>query len=240
MPKILILEDDLDTREEMLEFFKNEGFEAYDSPNVKAFEVALLFHKPDLVTLDINLPDGDGFSVTAFVRENSAAGIIIISGRGETIDKVVGLEVGADDYITKPYAPRELLARVRAQLRRMQRMKVSAELGDSFFLHFPGWIINERSRTVTTTNMAKVDFTTSEYDLLLTLVQNSQRVMTRETLMNHVKNNRLWANDERAIDGLVSKLRKRIGENTIQTIHNVGYMFTPFVHRSQDPLPPPE
>ncbi|MEY4642433.1 MAG: hypothetical protein RLZZ227_2427 [Pseudomonadota bacterium] len=225
MFKILILEDDKSTREEMLEFFTAEGFDTRALPDVASFRKSFLGIAPHLVILDVNLPDGDGYAVTSFVRENSSAQIIIVSGRLETIDKVVGLEVGADDYLSKPYIPRELLARVRARLRRAHKRTEPDVYAESLVLRFDGLTVSEGSRTVRREDGTELPLTTAEFELLRFLAANSNRVLSREVLMDNVKHSQSWVNDERAIDGLVSRVRKKIGEHAIRTVRNMGYLF---------------
>lgn len=231
MYKILILEDDKSTREEMLEFFTAEGFDTRASPDVASFRKALPGIAPHLVILDVNLPDGDGYSVASFLKENSSAQIIIVSGRQDTIDKVVGLEVGADDYVAKPFIPRELLARVRARLRRTQKRDEPDMHIESFALCFDGFTLSEGSRTLRREDGEEVALTTAEFEVLRFMAANSNRVLSREVLMDNAKRSQSWVNDERAIDGLVSRLRKKIGEPAIRTVRNMGYLFAPQVEK---------
>jgi DNA-binding response OmpR family regulator len=188
----------------------------------------------DLVVLDLRLPGGeDGLILAQKLREESEVAIIMLTGRSDSIDKVVGLELGADDYVTKPFEPRELLARIRSVLR---RAKVKGEHaggpgGDEDIVEFSGWVLNLTRRSLTDESGRAVELTTYEFELLAILARRPGRPLSRDQILALVAN-RQWGPDDRSIDVLIGKLRHKLHDNPraprlIKTVRGIGYLFTP-------------
>ncbi len=187
----------------------------------------------DLVILDLRLPAGeDGLTLARAIRQESEIGLIMLTGRAESVDKVVGLEIGADDYVTKPFEPRELLARVRSVLRRAgQRAPgaVEKEAGVEV-LRFAGWILDPERRSLTSLAGEAVPLTTYEFELLIALVTRPGRPLSRERILQLIAH-RQWEPDNRSVDVLVGKLRRKLGDDArrprlIKTVRGLGYVFT--------------
>jgi two-component system alkaline phosphatase synthesis response regulator PhoP len=181
--------------------------------------------KPDLILLDLMIPQVDGLDVCRELRKTSAVPIIMITARGEEIDRVVGLEVGADDYVTKPFSVRELMARVKAVLRRVQNIDAPKE--SSSLLHGPGNLLMDVERRAVTVANRSIDLTRLEFDLLYRLLINSGRVLTRERLLEQA-----WGydyvGDTRAVDSSVKRLRAKLREasseaDCIESVRGLGY-----------------
>ncbi len=189
----------------------------------------------DLILLDVMMPGMSGFDVCRALRRDADGGppIIMVSARGEEADRVAGLELGADDYIAKPFAQSELLARVRAVLRRGAAGR-AAGWGRPQRLTFLGWIVDLRRREVFTPSGARVDLSGAEFDLLVALLEHPQRVIGRAALLE-MSRVRLGSPSDRSVDVLISRLRRKLeGEDTgelIRTVRGAGYMFVPDVEQ---------
>ena len=186
----------------------------------------------DLVVLDLRLQAGeDGLSLARQLREESDIALIMLTGRGDWVDKVVGLEIGADDYVTKPFEPRELLARIRSVLRRVahsQSVAVESENGKEV-IRFEGWALDLDRRMLTSEGGMTVELTSYEFELLAVLASRPGRVLSRSQILELVANRR-WDPDDRSIDVLIGKLRHKLREDSrsprlIKTVRGVGYMF---------------
>jgi two-component system OmpR family response regulator len=231
-PTVLILEDNRDTLEEVEETLLDGGFLTLSAESVQAFEDLKGHHVIDLFLIDLNLPDGNGLTLARDIRGESDVGIVIVSGKTSEIDRVVGLEIGADDYITKPFSPRELLARVQSVLRRTHgstwpRTIADPSKGSAEFLD---WKLEWASRHLHATDGTEVDLTTAEFDLLTAFLRSPNRVLTRNFLLDQLHGVD-WIGYDRGIDGLVSRLRRKFkqpGETValIKTVRGAGYMFT--------------
>jgi len=201
----------------------------------------------DLCIVDLGLPDMDGLSLTREIKSRSQIGIVILSGRGETTERIIGLEVGADDYIAKPFEPRELLARVRSVIRRMQAGASDVDLFqgtalpadggavDANLLGFDGWTIDLNALEVEGPDGGRPQLSSSEFSLLQAFLERPNRVLSRDQLLELVHGDNTPAFD-RSIDVQITRLRKKIEENPkapkfIKTIRNRGYMFTAKVSR---------
>src|SRR5215471_18007020 len=222
-PHILIIEDDVEIRALLRDYLAREGFRVEVGHGGAALDrFRATFGEPDLVVLDIMLPGEDGLSICRRVRAGSRVPILMLTAKGEDIDRIVGLEMGADDYLPKPFNPRELVARIRAILRRSKEGKPSAggriEVG--------GISLDPGTREVTV-NGKPVDFTTFEFDILELLMRNAGRVLSRDALMENFYNRKATPFD-RSIDMHISHLRKKLenGEALIKTIRGVGYQFS--------------
>jgi two-component system, OmpR family, response regulator len=236
-PTILILEDDRDTLEEVNEALTNEGFLTLTAENFEAYEQSSRDHIIDLFLIDLNLPDGNGLALVRDIRGKSDVGIIIVSGKISEIDRVVGLEMGADDYISKPFSPRELLARVQTVLRRTHGSTFpEATIASSEAIaEFLDWKMDFGSRYLITKEGTRLELTTAEFDLLKVFVEAPNRVLSRDFLLNQI-HSLDWVGYDRAVDGLVSRLRRKLKSPVetgplIKTVRGVGYMFTASVRK---------
>jgi DNA-binding response OmpR family regulator len=236
---ILIVDDEAEVRRLLEAGLKAEGYavsEAADGPSL----LAVLERKPvDLITLDVRLGGEDGFNLAREVRARNNVPIIMISGKGDMIDRVVGLELGADDYIAKPFHMREVLARVRAVLRRYEAKGSEAARASpaekSRRFEFEGWVLDAGRRALTNPEGKDCELTTAEFNLLLLLLERPGRVLSRDELMDLLKGHD-WTPLDRSIDGLVARLRKKIerGEvpQLVKTVRSVGYVFAAQVRRA--------
>jgi two-component system, OmpR family, response regulator len=229
---ILIVDDDLEVRATLRAALASEGFrisEAGDGPELMA---AIYSELPHLITLDLNLNGEDGLKLAREVRARSNVPIIMITGKGETIDRVVGLELGADDYIAKPFHVREVLARVRAVLRRYTHEPEAAGQSDGppqVRYEFDGWVLDVARRELKAPSGELCDLTTAEFELLAILVKRPGRVLSRDNIMDLLKGHD-WSPLDRTIDGLVARLRRKLEPSSerprvIKTVRSVGYAF---------------
>jgi len=185
----------------------------------------------DLITLDISLGSEDGLEIAREIRASHSTPIIMVSGKGDLIDTVVGLEVGADDYITKPFELREVIARVRAVLRRYQSVEEKSTTQATTSLHkFDNWTLNSSTRELHDTENNPVPLTTGEYELLYVFVTNPRQVLSRDQIMDNLKG-REWLPNDRTIDNQVARLRKKLeaaddAQPLIKTVRGAGYLFT--------------
>ncbi|MCR9261975.1 MAG: response regulator [Pseudomonadaceae bacterium] len=228
---ILIVEDEPITREQLVAYFEDEGFRV--SSTGSGDEVQKIVEDTDviLVLLDIKLPGKDGLTLTREIRAHSDIGIILVTSKQEQIDRILGLESGADDYVTKPFDPRELLSRARNLIRRVQIQQKQRKR--NHMRTFDGWSLDLNKRELTTPEGQPIQLSAGEYQLLLAFMEQAGEVMNRDQLMNRIRN-REWFPDDRYIDVLVGQLRKKLGERAanakiIATIHGTGYLFTPEV-----------
>ena len=237
MPSILIVDDDRDIRALLAAFLESNGFvvqTAHDGVEMHRLIGATRF---DLAILDVMLPGQDGLALCQAIRASSDMAVIMLTARAEDADRIRGLEIGADDYVSKPFNPRELLARIRAILRRSGRQGLDAEVPAAVrAYHFEGWILSVERRELTNPEGAMVDLSTGEYALLLAFLDAPNRVLTREHLLDSARSQPDSVFD-RAIDVQVSRLRKKIepGEASpamIRTVRGAGYMFGPRVTRA--------
>ncbi len=228
---ILIVEDEPITREQLVSYFEDEGFRVTSTGS--GDEVLPLVNDTDviLVLLDIKLPGKDGLTLTREIRSQSDMGIILVTSKQEQIDRILGLESGADDYVTKPFDPRELLSRARNLIRRVHIQQQQRRKNHIRF--FEGWQLDLNKRELTSPEGEAATLSAGEYQLLLAFMEKAGEVMNRDQLMNRIRN-REWFPDDRYIDVLVGQLRKKLGERAanakiIATIHGTGYLFTPEV-----------
>ncbi|MFS8038914.1 response regulator [Xanthobacter sp. AM11] len=231
---ILIVDDDVELRRLAGKFLRENGLKVSSAQDAREMREALAAETVDLVILDIMLPGTTGLDLCRELRRGSDIPIIMLTARGSDVDRIVGLEVGADDYLAKPFNPRELLARIHAVLRRVRSTGTGARTGGPL-LRFSGWVLDTRRRELTNPDGAVVDLSTGEYDLLLTFLEHPQRVLTRDQLLDSAKN-RTATGFDRAIDIQVSRLRKKIerpdGPEMVKTVRGAGYFFSPDVERA--------
>ncbi len=227
---ILVVENDAFMRRLIERVLERENFRLSFANDAEQMSRVLDKGDVDLVLLDIGLPGEDGISIARCLRANSDIGIIMVTGRDEPVDKVVGLEVGADDYVTKPFDDRELLARVRSLLRRLQARADEAAPSTGRVAEFSGWTLNLDAGELVSGDGRTVHLTTAEFRLLEALVTRAGRVLSRDHLAEHVAT-RDWTPFDRSIDVLVSKLRKKIEADPkhpilVKSVRGLGYKFT--------------
>ena len=228
VPRILVVEDDPPMRTLMLRVLKENGYEATSARDAREATTTLVDAAFDLILLDVMLPGKSGLDLCREIRATSHVPIIMVSARGDEIDRVVGLEVGADDYVPKPFGAKELLARIRALLRRVAAGGGSSETAGRVpqdAMSFAGWRLDRRRRELTDPDGVAVDLSGAEHDLLVAFLENPQRVIGRERLLE-LSRTRLADSSDRSIDVLVSRLRRKLGEgDLIRTVRGVGYLF---------------
>ncbi len=223
---IAITDDDAVTRETLKSYLMDEGFSVRLAKSAEELKQLLASETIDLVLLDIRLPRQDGLTLTRELRAVSEIGIILVSSRGEKLDRIIGLEMGADDYIAKPFEPREILARVRNLLRRLQ---APGSPRDDRRRCFAGWTLYLDRMRLTDPQDQPVRLTGAEFELLSTFVCNAGRVMNRDYLLTATTRRKSDATD-RTIDSLVRRLRRLIEPDPadprfIITVHGTGYLF---------------
>ena len=225
---ILIVDDDPDFSSMIFEYLSDRGHRPVTAADGEEMRAAMERETIDLVLLDLVLPKEDGVALTQYIRANSSVGIIILSGKGDMADRVLTLELGADDYLQKPFELRELSARINSLSRRLaQESPNPAESAAS--AKFAGWTLDFVHRRLSAPNGDDIALTTSEFALLEVFVKNSNRQMTRAELVKAVRGREMKGYD-RTIDIHVSRLRKKIVPGSkdaqfIQTVHGGGYMF---------------
>lgn len=234
---ILIVDDDSDIRTLLASFLETHGFSVTKARDGVEMQDRLGHGRYDLAILDLMLPGQDGLDLCRQLRQRSAMPVIMLTARAEETDRIVGLEIGADDYVTKPFNPRELLARIRAVLR---RSGPGGALAGSTLLQrgyrFEGWTLSPERRELVNPAGVMVDLSTGEFDLLLAFLEAPNRVLSREHLLDAARTQPETVFD-RAIDVQVSRLRKKIepeedGTPMIRTVRGVGYLFAPRVMRA--------
>ena len=219
--KILIIDDEDSIRNLVKAYLEAEGFEVFDTADGPSGLKAALTLKPELIVLDIMLPGLDGIELLSKLRRESNIYVIMLTAKTEEIDKIIGLSVGADDYVTKPFSPRELVARIKAVFRRMRSVNSKLEREVYAFKHV---YIDASSRQVWV-NDDPVELTEIEFDLLKTLAEHRGMVLSREQLLDKVWGYEYVA-DQRLVNVHIGNLRKKLGEiDFISTVRGVGYRF---------------
>ncbi|MGV9192870.1 response regulator transcription factor [Microbacterium sp. MC2] len=238
----VVIEDDPDIRALLTEVLESAGFTAFSAGNGEAGLKLVREHDPVVTTLDISMPGMDGFETAKRIRTLSSTYIVMLTARAEEIDVLQGLQAGADDYVTKPFRPRELRARIEAMLRRPRTLTTSDappstpdSPDDAEWLEFNGLRVNEPRRLVQVDG-ADVDLTRSEFDILLDLLEHNGRVVSKGSLALLLRRDRdsggfVTEHDERAIEVHVANLRRKLGESPakprwIETVRGVGYRST--------------
>jgi two-component system OmpR family response regulator len=233
---ILVVDDQKEICDVVQEYLTGEGYRVSTANDGNGMRRVLGQSHVDLVILDLMLPGEDGLTLARGLRDESGIGIIILTGRGETVDRIIGLEMGADDYLPKPFHLRELLARVKSVLRRVQSR--TGELGQTSRSHaqFAGWSLDLSSRELMSPGGEEVRLTTGEFDLLAAFVNNPNQVLSRDRLLDLARNREAGPFD-RTIDVQVGRLRRKLEEDPqnpslIKTVRGSGYIFTPTVDMS--------
>ncbi len=230
---VLVVEDDVVTRSKLVGYFQNEGYQVSEAESGEEMRDMLQSNAIDLVMLDINLPGGDGLMLTRELRSQSDIGIILVTGRTDSIDKIVGLEMGADDYVTKPFELRELLVRVKNLLWRISAARNSsgsdsAAKQDDNVVRFGEWTFDVQRRALSR-NGEPVKLTKAEYELLVALSSYPNQVLSRERILNMISH-RVDAPNDRTIDVLIRRMRAKMefdpkNPQIFVTVHGEGYMF---------------
>jgi DNA-binding response OmpR family regulator len=235
---LLVVDDDSGVLDLLRRYFTSQNFEVSTAANGAEMRDALARATIDLVLLDLGLPGEDGFELTRQLRKNWNGALIIITGRGESVDRVVGLELGADDYVTKPFDLRELLARVRSVLRRSAPTPAADRSSGGSTFHFGGFSLDPRARTLSTDGGDPIALTTGEYELLRVFVANPNRVLSRDDLMDKIHGRDAGPFD-RAIDVQIARLRRKIeadpaNPELIKSVRGAGYLLAARVSRRSD------
>lgn len=233
--RILIVEDDQSVSKVVAAYLGKEGYDPHVVGSVPDMQKVFAEIKPDMVILDVMLPGEDGWSALRWIRARSQLPVVMLTGKGETIDKVVGLELGADDYLSKPFDLRELLARLRTVQRRIEKPKAAgvSETAEplSGEVSFHGWVLDLTAQQLKNEQGEIVHLTLAEYRVLVALARTPRQVITREQLMETVAG-RNWDPLDRSIDVHVSNLRRKLESDPrrsglIRTVRGSGYMFMP-------------
>lgn len=223
-PHILIVDDDREIRDLTARFLRRHGFRATPAANGREMDTHLAEGRFDLVVLDLMMPGEDGLSICRRLRAQGSVPIVMVTALGEETDRIVGLEMGADDYVPKPFNPRELLARIRAVLRRS-----AAEAPERGLLRFAGWTLDRAARDLRDPSGEPVMLTAGEFDLLVALAERPQRVLSRDRLLDLTRGRETVPFD-RSVDVQLSRLRRKIEADPanpalIKTVRGGGYVF---------------
>ena len=235
---ILVVDDDVRIRQMLTRYFEQEGYRVSAAADGAAMRARLKARPADVILLDVVMPGEDGLTLAREIRAMSDVGIIMLTGRDEVLDRVIGLEVGADDYVAKPFHLREVLARVKSLLRRRTHAPDPAVRGPQSVegvIRFDGWLLDTARRRLVSPSGEDVALTSGEFDLLAALAKHPGRVLSREALMDHTRGRGLKAFD-RTIDAQIARLRKKIERDPktptlVKSVRAVGYVFTGKVDR---------
>lgn len=231
---ILVVDDDSEIRDLLGRFLERHGLKVSTAADGAALRAFLARQRPDLIVLDLMMPGEDGLSLTRSLRaDGMRLPIIMLTAMGEETDRIVGLEMGADDYLPKPFNPRELLARIKAVLRRSDSSDVPPPQPEGRTLRFDGWCLDADTRALTNAEGEPVPLSAGEFDLLLAFLRHPRRVLSRDQLLDLAKGRQAIAFD-RSMDIQVSRLRRKLGDDAkdpqiIKTVRGGGYLFTPQV-----------
>lgn len=233
--RILLVEDDSEIARMLTDVLTENGFTAFATTTAPEMDQVLERKDVDLILLDVMLPGEDGFSICRRLRAGSGVPIIMLTALGEDVDRIIGLEIGADDYVTKPFNSRELVARIRALLRRARIAGTNAS-DRLTSLHFSGWRVDPKERQLYNPDGVRVTTTSAEFDLLLAFCLNAGKVLSREQLLELTRSG-LAGPIERSIDVHVSRIRQKIETDPrdptlIKTVRLGGYIFTASVEAS--------
>ena len=230
--RILVVDDDPALRGLVRDFLAAHAYTVFEADGGAAMRATLEAEPIDLVILDVMMPGEDGLTIARSLAGRRDLGVIMVSALGSETDRIIGLEVGADDYLPKPFSPRELLARIRAVRRRQQPVEVDE--GTSTTFQFEGWTLDAMRRILRDPENVIISLSEGEYSLLRVFVERPQRVLTRDQLLEYARGPDSDAFD-RAIDTQVSRLRRKLSSRAdaelIRTIRSEGYMFMPKVTR---------
>jgi DNA-binding response OmpR family regulator len=244
LPHVAVLDDEVDITQLLANYLQLQGFRVSQVHDGRALLDLMARDPAVLVLLDLGLPGEDGFAIARQLRERWRCGLVIVTGRGDAIDKVVGLEIGADDYVTKPFDLRELLARIKAVLRRLvpaeppppppAPVAAPPAPAERSRLRFAGWELDTAARRLLDATGAEVVLTSGEFELLQVLARHAGRVLSRDFLLEQTRG-REAAPFDRTVDVLVGRLRKKLGDSAdepqlIKSVRGAGYLFVPTVN----------
>ena len=233
-PHIAVLDDEPDITTLLSNYLQSQGFRVSVAHRAETLMALMARDTPALVLLDLGLPGEDGFVIARRLREHWQCGLVIVTGRGDAVDKVVGLEIGADDYVTKPFDLRELLARIKAVLRRMAPSPaevnpvVAGHAPTAARLHFDGRVLDTGARRLTNASGEEIALTSGEFDLLVVLLSHPSRVLSRDFLLEQTRGREAGPFD-RTIDVQIARLRKKLGDDPdtprlIKSVRGAGYV----------------
>jgi two-component system phosphate regulon response regulator OmpR len=230
MTRVLIVDDDPAVRQMLVEYLSSHGYEVGQAASGEAMRAELARAAPAVVLLDIGLPGEDGLTLARYLRERHEVGIIMVTGAGDVIDRVAGLEVGADDYIAKPFDPRELRARIKSVLRRLEG-KPEKKSAAAMKVTVGRCLLDLKSRTLSDAKGREVPITAMEFELLKALIDHPNQVLSRDQLLTLTRN-REWEPFDRSIDIRITRLRRKLEEDpahprAIRTVRGAGYMYVP-------------
>jgi DNA-binding response OmpR family regulator len=231
MARVLIVDDDPAIRDMLVEYLTANGYAAEAAADGAALRAALAQRVPDLVLLDVTLPGEDGLSLARFLRDHYDVGIVMVTAAGDVVDRVVGLEMGADDYIAKPFDPRELRARLKSVLRRMQERRAPPAPPRDARIPIGRCSLDVASRQLLDAEGREVPVTAMEFDLLRAFAEHPNQVLSRDRLLTLTRN-REWEPFDRSIDIRVARVRRKIQDDAgepqaIRTVRGAGYMYVP-------------
>lgn len=229
--RILVVDDDADVRQMLVDYLGTHGYEVAVASDGAQMRAALARQVPDVVLLDVGLPGEDGLTLARYLRERHRVGIIMVTAADGIVDRVVGLEMGADDYVAKPFDPRELRARLKSVLRRLRGDAAPTPAADRARPRIGRCTLDIDARRLLDANGSDVAITAMEFDLLNTFIEHPNKVLTRDRLLTLTRN-REWEPFDRSIDIRIARLRRKIEVDpdnplAIQTIRGAGYMFVP-------------
>jgi two-component system OmpR family response regulator len=235
MPHILVVDDDREIRDLLARFLERHRFRVTAARDARDARRAWPANHFQLVVLDLMLPGEGGLELTRWMRAQSDVPIVMLTAMGEETDRIIGLELGADDYVPKPFNPRELLARIRAVLRRTAERSERTLENQSAPWHFAGWTLEPTRRRLLNPEQVEVPLTGGEYDLLVALVERANRVLTRDMLLDLLRGRQAGPFD-RAIDVAISRLRRKLEDDgrqsqLIKTVRGGGYVLAADVER---------
>ncbi len=235
--RLLLVDDEAALREPLAEYLSRQGFAVSQAVSAAQARTILQNETPELVLLDIMMPGEDGLSLCRHLSEARAIPVILLTARGEATDRIVGLEIGADDYVVKPFEPRELVARIRSVLRRAA--KAAPQAAEEELFEFEGWRLDPLKRRLTDPSGAMVSISSVEFRLLMAFVEHPRQVLDRDRLLEMVQGREAHLFD-RAVDNQVSRLRRKIEADSrnptlIQTVWGGGYMLAADVRRIKVP-----
>lgn len=226
---ILIVDDDAEIRSLLREYLQKQGYRVTAVADGRGLRSAVDTSRPDVIILDLMLPGEDGLALCRELRARSEVPIIMLTARGDETDRIVGLELGADDYVAKPFSPRELLARIKSVLRRARSLPDNLKPEEAGWFRFAGWTLDVATRNLTSPQGVVVALSGTDFRLLRVFLDHANRVLTRDQLVDLMLSRDAGPYD-RAIDVQVSRLRQRLGEDAkepaiIKTVRGQGYVF---------------
>ena len=230
---IVVVDDEPELREMVEEYLVKQGFKITTAEDGPTMRHIVAEQAVDLVLLDVKMPGEDGLSLARFLREHHPVGIIMLTAVGEVVDRIVGLEMGADDYISKPFDPRELLARIKSVLRRLSRAEAAERAAEQELagIRFGKYVLNLESHQLFNTDGEEITITGMEFDLLKAFAAHPNRVLTRDQILD-LAHNRNWDPFDRSIDVRITRIRRKIEKDPakpqiIKTVWGKGYLFVP-------------